>query len=606
MEAGQIIFIEYSGYLLSALAVLIVLRCALPMLRRRRKPEVWGTLELPDGSKRSIKHWESILGRAESADIVFKDASVARSHAAILYDGSGNWTVTPMSRKTEVRVGGARVQGPTPLHRGNKIRLGELSLKFSPAGHPAVVTSRSPVGPMHGVTTLLLVSLWQLAVVFQHCLFLQESLRFQVILAFGLLTAMEWSYYFLMRYFGLREFEPETIAFFLTAIGFSVVATAAPETMLKECLLFLGALVVFLLLGLWLRDLGRVRKLRWLMGGLAIGFLALTLLTSEEIWGARNWLIIAGQSLQPSEFVKIAYIYAGAATLDRLFRRRNLLLFIAFSAVCVATLALMGDFGTALVFFVAFLVISFLRSGSFTTVILAIAAAVLAVMLVLTVRPYVAQRFMSWGHVWEDPLGAGYQQVRAMSALAAGGLFGRGAGAGWLQRIVAADTDLVFALVCEELGLIVGISAVLSILLLAVFTVRCASVNRSSYYAIASCAAVTVYMIQMSLNVFGSLDLLPFTGVTFPFISRGGSSLIACWGLLAFIKTGDTQPQPTIRKLPPRPAAVRPKTEVKSKTETKPAAAKKPAPGQSKPAAAKKPAPNPARKVRAAGKGGKP
>ena len=128
-----------------------------------------------------------------------------------------------------------------------------------------------------------------------------------------------------------------------------------------------------------------------------------------------------------------------------------------------------------------------------------------------------------------------------MSAAAAGGLFGRGAGAGWLKNVFAANTDMVFGVVCEELGLIVGLCCVLSLLLLAVFSVRSASAGRSSYYVIASCATVTIFMAQLALNVFGSLDLLPFTGVTFPFVSKGGSSLISCWGMLAFIKAGDTR-----------------------------------------------------------------
>ena len=167
--------------------------------------------------------------------------------------------------------------------------------------------------------------------------------------------------------------------------------------------------------------------------------------------------------------------------------------------------------------------------------------AALAVMLVLTVKPYVAQRFATWGHAWEDPLNTGFQQVRTMSATAAGGLFGRGAGAGWLKNIFAANTDMVFGVVCEELGLIVALCCVLSLLLLAVFSVRSAAAGRSSYYVIASCATVTIFMAQLALNVFGSLDLLPFTGVTFPFVSKGGSSLISCWGMLAYIKAGDTR-----------------------------------------------------------------
>lgn len=201
----------------------------------------------------------------------------------------------------------------------------------------------------------------------------------------------------------------------------------------------------------------------------------------------------------------------------------------------------MGDFGTAVIFFATFLVISFMRSGSFATVFLAVSGAGMAATLVLSVKPYIAQRFASWGHVWEDVWDAGYQQTRALSAAASGGLFGHGAGNGWLKGIFAADTDMVFALICEELGLIVAICAIFAVIALALFAVRNASQGRSTFYVIAGCAAVSLMMVQMGLNVFGSLDILPFTGVTFPFVSKGGTSLISCWMLLAFVKATDTR-----------------------------------------------------------------
>ena len=207
----------------------------------------------------------------------------------------------------------------------------------------------------------------------------------------------------------------------------------------------------------------------------------------------------------------------------------------------MVALALIGDFGTALIFFVTFLVISFMRSGSIATVFLAVAGAGMAGVMAVSVKPYIAQRFASWGHVWEDMYNTGYQQTRAMSAAASGGLFGKGAGAGWLKDIFAANTDMVFAMVCEELGLIIALCMVLAVLILAFFAVRSARQGRSSYYAIAACASMSMLLVQLSLNVFGSLDLLPFTGVTFPFVSRGGSSLIACWMMMAFIKGADTR-----------------------------------------------------------------
>ena len=272
----------------------------------------------------------------------------------------------------------------------------------------------------------------------------------------------------------------------------------------------------------------------------AVMLMLVNIVFSDAVLGARNWLSIGGLSLQPSELVKVAYIYVGASTLERLFRRKNLYGFILFSGFCVISLALIGDFGTALIFFVTFLVISYLRSGSISTVLLAVAGAAMAAFLAVSVKPYIARRFATWGHVWEDIYGAGFQQTRAMSAAASGGLFGKGAGAGWLKDVVAANTDMVFAMVCEEEGLIIGLM-VTAVLVLALFAVRSARHGRSAYYSIAACAAMSMLLSQLALNVFGSLDILPFTGVTFPFVSRGGTSLLCCWMLMAFIKSVDNR-----------------------------------------------------------------
>ena len=291
-------------------------------------------------------------------------------------------------------------------------------------------------------------------------------------------------------------------------------------------------------LGGLIMGLSKCVSLAWV---LALALMALNVLTSESVNGARNWLEVAGYSLQPSELVKVAYIYVGASTLDRLYRRRNLYSYIAFSAACVIALALIGDFGTALIFFATFLVISFMRSGSIATVILAVTGAGLAGFLAVSVKPYIAQRFANWGHVWEDIYNTGFQQTRAMSAAASGALSGKGAGSGWLHNVFAANTDMVFAMICEELGLIIALCSIAAILVLAFFAVRSANRSRSAFYAIAACATVSMLLVQLSLNVFGSLDILPFTGVTFPFVSRGGTSLLSCWMLMAFIKGSDTR-----------------------------------------------------------------
>ena len=128
-----------------------------------------------------------------------------------------------------------------------------------------------------------------------------------------------------------------------------------------------------------------------------------------------------------------------------------------------------------------------------------------------------------------------------MSAAASGGLLGMGAGNGWLHRIAAADTDLVFGMLCEEWGLLIAVLAVGAVITLAFFAARAVRVGRSSFYTIAACAAGSLLVFQTCLNVFGSVDLLPLTGVTFPFVSNGGSAMMSAWGLLAFLKATDTR-----------------------------------------------------------------
>ena len=127
-----------------------------------------------------------------------------------------------------------------------------------------------------------------------------------------------------------------------------------------------------------------------------------------------------------------------------------------------------------------------------------------------------------------------------------GGMVGVGAGDGWLHNVAAADTDLVFGVLSEEWGLIIAVLAILSIVTLGIFAVRSIKAGRSAFYTIAACAATTLMIFQTILNVFGSVDILPLTGVTFPFVSNGGTSMIVSWGMLAFLKAADTRQNASI------------------------------------------------------------
>ena len=535
----------WSKYAMIALSLVIMIRCIRSMLSAGFEAETWATARFGRDSV-PVTHWENLIGRVRSADIRVDRGDVERIQAVLKRLDDGRWMIFDVFSRGGVSVNGEDVAaGGAKIESGDTIRVGGAAMRLQDIGaakSSALDAQRTSAGKsVSPALTLFELTLFELLLLFQHLITASGTRTLSVALGFAVLILLEWFCYYAMRLIGRSGFEIETIAFYLTSLGMSVTASAAPQDMFKQTVLILISFVLFLLLGLWLRDLRRTERTRLLVAALAVALLGLNLATSDTLNGARSWLSIAGFSFQPSELVKVAYIYVGAATLDRLYRRRNLIVFIVFSAICVGALALIGDFGSALVFFICFLVISFLRSGSIATVFLAVSGAAMAGFLAVSIKPYIARRFATWGHVWEDVYGAGYQQTRALGAAAGGGLFGKGAGGGWLTEIVAADTDMVFAVICEEQGLIIALCMVLAVLTLSFFAVRTARRGRSAYYAIAACAAVSMLMAQMALNVFGSLDLLPFTGVTFPFVSRGGTSLLSCWMMMAFIKGADTR-----------------------------------------------------------------
>ena len=534
-----------SKYALIILSLVIIVRCIRSMLSDRYEPEVWGYL-WHESQTYTLTHWENIIGRTLSCDVRLIYPNVSRTHAVLTRNDKGLWRIYDIFSKGGVWVNGVKAGGRgLPVQHGDLINIAGESLRFHELSHDdkeSYESVRTAAGQgVSPAVTLFELTLFQLALLLQHCLTSSGEQLFAIALAFFALIALEWCCYNAMRVMNRSGFEIETLSFYLTTLGMSVAASSTPDDMYKQIVLTIAAVLLFLLMGWWLRKLGRTAAARIPIAALAVLLMAVNIVASDAVLGARNWLEFGGFSFQPSELVKVGYIYAGASTLDRLYRRNNLYTFIGFSAFCVIALALIGDFGTALIFFATFLVISYLRSGSIATVLLAVTGAGLAGFLAVSIKPYIAQRFATWGHAWEDIYDKGFQQTRAMSAAASGGLYGKGAGGGWLKDIFAANTDMVFAVICEEQGLIIGLIMVLAVLVLAFFAVRSARRGRSAYYSIAACAAMSMLLVQLALNVFGSLDLLPFTGVTFPFVSRGGTSLISCWMLMAFIKSSDTR-----------------------------------------------------------------
>ncbi|MDD6920631.1 MAG: FtsW/RodA/SpoVE family cell cycle protein [Eubacteriales bacterium] len=542
-----------SRWLLVLLAFFILLRAMKSLLTTKMPTEIWAYLSLEGVTAIPLSHWENIIGRASNADIPIDIMTVSRTHGALTRNEDGEWYYSDLQSNSETKLNGRTIRSKVRVRMGDVLTIGGINCTLTPASLEEKEKNKEArtllTKPFYPWKSLVAISLFQLIVVIQYMMLDTKKDVSSIPIAFGILFIAMWVYSIVLYRLGSRSFEIETIAFFLTTLGIAIAATnslAKENDSIKIAFTACIGIGLFFFLCWFLRDLNRAMKVRQWLVIASVLLLLFNIVFGNNKYGATNWVSIAGFSVQPSELVKIAYIMVGAGTLDELFRRKSIRLFAVFSLFCLGTLALMGDFGTASIFFVTFLVISFLRSGDISRLVLLVSAAAIGVVMILRFKPYILGRVATWMHAWEFADAGGFQQTRTMSAGASGGLVGLGPGKGWLNSIVASDTDLVFGILLEEFGLIIAIMSVVAIVTLSLFAFKSIRAGRSAFYTICACAATTLLTFQTILNVFGSVDLLPLTGVTFPFVSNGGTAMIASWGLLAFLKASDTRRRASI------------------------------------------------------------
>lgn len=533
--------------LIPLLGIIVVFQCYSSMRRQRRDEKPLIMLEnTANGEVLPVLCWENSIGRAKRNDIVIADdLSVSREHCVILRRKEG-WFISDTGSKTGTFVNGEQTQGRVPVYINDEIKIGKDTFVLKRA-QDYTITNRSwfikKEGSKEGIAPfalMMLISIFTLFMAAEACLSI-EAVDFQPLLIYAAFMAVAWLFYFVStKVFKRVGFELEGLALFLTGIGVMLsVRQGLHQTYVQIIACAIG-MAFFCFMIKFLQNPDRVNKWRLAIMIIAVALLGVNIVFGSIRGGAANWIMIGGISVQPSEFVKIAYIFVGASALDHLQTRRNFIIFIIFSAICIGALFIMSDFGTALIFFGTFIMISIVRSGDYKTVVVSVVGALFGGLMILRFKPYIADRFSGWGKAFQNSDNSlGYQTARVLTYAASGGLFGCGLGNGFLKYVGASESDLVFGLVCEELGLIVALTIAISIGGLFFYARAITTRSRSTFYSISACCAAGLLVLQSSLNIFGATDILPLTGVTLPFVSVGGSSMIACWGLLAFIKAAD-------------------------------------------------------------------
>ena len=531
--------------LLPVLAVIIVFQCFSSMRRHRRDEDALIMLVNSATSQSTpVLYWENSIGRGKGNDIMVDDMTVSRDHAVLLRRKAG-WFINDVGSKSGTYVNGEQTSGRTPIMIDDVIGIGETEyvvkrtddvIPDSRSWFFSRAKNKASIKATH-LMLLISVFLFFMAVEASLC---DEVQDFQPFIIWGLFITVSWLFYVVSTKLLKRiSFELEALAIFMSGTGVMMLARQVFKQSIVQTIAMVCGMVGFCVIIKFIEDPDRVERFRIPMYILAVLFLGINIVFAKVTYGAALWLNIGGVSIQPSEFVKVIYIFISASALDKLLTKGNLLHFIIFSMVCVGALIIMSDLGTALIFFCTFLFIAFMRSGDIKTIILAIAAAVMGAVFVISFKPYIADRFSAWGKCFELADSTGYQQARVLTYSASGGLFGVGVGNGYLKYVFASESDLVFGLLCEEVGLIIAVALLACIIGLVIYARAITTRSRSTFYSISACCASGLMLVQTALNVFGATDILPLTGVTLPFISLGGSSMISCWCLLAFIKAAD-------------------------------------------------------------------
>lgn len=524
------IFIFAARLVLPVLCFLLIFSIVKDLFKKQGKVTL-AKLVTANGLDFAITNEESTIGRSKICDVILNIPSISRRHAVITYTADYGFKISSVF-DSEILVNDTLIDGFAYFDFGDIIEIGGLQLKLIPAEVVDISSTSKP--KKRGVLPAVLLTVIQLIILTELIIHFAPDFKIYLLISFAVLILGEWIYY---SFHGFKDnVNIETLGFFLTTFGFAVASTKDPDNMTKQIITAVLGVVLFSILQFIYKRMDFVIKLRYVAGILAVLLLGYNLVFGLTINGAKNWVRIGSFSFQPSEIVKFLFIFATAATLQRLLSKRNFILFLGLSGACMGSLVLMRDFGTCSIFFVTVLIILFMRSGNIKVISIITGSVALAAFFVAKYVPYVQRRFANYRHVWDNAYDVGWQQTQTMIAIASGALFGVGAGNGKLKYVSASDTDLVFGIICEEFGMIVAFCAISCFVIFALYSLSKIPFTNSAYFAIAACSAAGLWIFQISLNIFGSTDLLPLTGVTLPFISNGGSSMLSSWLLLSFIK----------------------------------------------------------------------
>ena len=285
--------------------------------------------------------------------------------------------------------------------------------------------------------------------------------------------------------------------------------------------------VISLFIPLFFAVFKRLEKLKWIYCLAGISLLSVVLVTAELTNGSKLSFTIQGVTFQPSEFVKILFVLFVAASLYEDTSLKNIITTGIFAGIQVIILVLSTDLGSALIFFVGFLMMVFIASRNYLYLLIGVAGGAGASVLAYHLFSHVRIRVLAWLDPWTYIDNQGYQITQSLFAVGSGSWFGMGLHEGNPKAIPFVDADFIFSSICEEFGVIFGILLIIIVLSSFLTIMEIGIAQKSSFNKLVCVGFGIIYIFQVFLTIGGGIKFIPLTGVTLPFISYGGSSVMA-------------------------------------------------------------------------------
>ena len=323
---------------------------------------------------------------------------------------------------------------------------------------------------------------------------------------------------------------------FLCGVGVVILYTVSPERGMRQANFYVIGLMAMLIVSLIVSRAKRFKGLTVFSMLVGIALLVLPLAFGQWSGGAKNWVSIPFfGSFQPSELVKLSLVLAMAYYFSAHRTVFQMMPAILFAGACLLLLMLQRDLGTALIYYMTTLVMFYVACGNVPLTMIGLAGGAGAAVAGYEMFAHVKVRVAMWRNPWRDPLDKGYQIIQALLAIGSGGLFGVGLGQGTPEKIPAYYNDFIFAVICEQLGIVFGVVLLLLYVLIVMRGVTVISRSRRSFDMLLGCGVLAMLAIQTVMIVGGVIKMLPLTGVTMPFISYGGSSLLSCLCMIGIL-----------------------------------------------------------------------